>query len=185
MQLALKRKVHFNYRDYLELPYDKRYEIIDGDLHMTPAPLTYHQKITRNIYLLLWEYVKKNNLGELLFAPVDVVFSNEDIVQPDIVFISKQKESILTEENIQGVPDLIIEVLSPSTRQWDKEIKLKLYEKYGVREYWIVDPEALSVEVYHLIDEGLKLYRSFTQTTHLRSLLLKNLKILIDAIFKR
>lgn len=180
---ALKRKVRFNWHDYQSLPAEKRYEIIDGDLHMVPAPLTTHQIISRNLADMLWEHISKRKLGELLYAPVDVIFSFEDIVQPDIVFISKERLDILKKENVQGAPDLVIEILSPSTQTTDKEIKLKLYEKYGIREYWIVDPEARSIEVRQLTDDGLKLIRAYPKGTHLKSPLLSELSLPVEEVF--
>ena|SRR3990167_8879297 len=182
MQSA-RKKVRFNYHDYQLFPADKRYEIIDGDSHMVPAPNTHHQKISRNLELILWDFVKKRNLGEVLDAPVDVILSNEDIVQPDLVFISKKRLGILTEKNVIGAPDLVVEILSPSTKNLDKDIKRKLYEKYGVLEYWIVDPDGASVEVLQMTDDGLKNFRTFPKGTHVQSPLLPELKFLVDEIF--
>lgn len=183
MALAVKRKVRFNYHDYLLLPEGKRYEIIDGDLHMTPAPLIYHQYVLNNLLDILRSYVKKQKNGMVLCAPVDVVFSNEDIVQPDILFISNERSGILTKENVQGAPDLIVEILSPSTKQRDVEVKFKLYEQRAVREYWIVDPDALSIEVFTLKDEGLVLTRAYTKGLHVASPLFGELKFLVDEVF--
>lgn len=180
---TLKRKVRFNIHDYQHLPADKRYEIIDGDLYRVPAPLTTHQKISQKLNQLILNYVEQHNLGEVLYAPVDVILSNEDIIQPDILYISKNRIGILKKENVQGAPDLVVEILSPSNKQRDIETKYKLYERHGVREYWIVDPEAKSIEVFQLMDEGLKLFRTFIEGTHLRSPLFQNLKFLVSDIF--
>lgn len=183
MQTLRNKKVRFNTHDYQHLPGDKRYEIIDGDLHMVPAPLTTHQKISLNLAKVLSEYIDQKKLGELLYAPVDVVFSYEDIVQPDLVFISKERLNILKEENIQGAPDLVIEILSPSSKKMDREIKLKLYEKHGVHEYWIVDPDAQSIEVLNLTDDGLQLIRAYPKGTHLNSPLFPDIKLSIEKVF--
>ena len=182
MQTA-KRQVRFTYQDYLHIPGDKRYEIINGDLHMTPAPLITHQKVVANLVRALDRFIEEKKLGKLLFAPVDIVLSEEDVVQPDILFITQERLDILTDKNVRGAPDLVVEVLSPSTREWDREFKRKLYEKFGVREYWIVDLSAQSIEVLQMTDAGFKTTRVYTQGTHLASPLLKNFSLAIGDVF--
>lgn len=181
--IPLRKQVRFTYQDYLHIPEDKRYEIINGDLHMTPAPLITHQKVSGNIYKALSHFVNNQKLGEVLYAPVDVVLSEEDVVQPDILFITQERLDILTDKNVRGAPDLVIEVLSPSTREWDREFKRKLYEKFGVREYWIVDLNAQSIEILQMTDEGFKTTRVYTQGAHLASPLLKNFSLAIGDVF--
>ena len=183
MQTA-KRQVRFNYYDYTLLPEDKRYELIDGDLHMTPAPLTTHQQVLFNIAYELRVFITKQKLGQLLIAPTDVVLSEEDVVQPDILFIAQERLDILTEKNVRGAPDLVVEILSPATAERDLVIKKKLYEKFGVREYWIVDLGAKSIEVLQMTDEGFKTLRVYTQDTHLTSSLLKNFSLAVGDVFK-
>lgn len=179
----LRKKVRFNYQDYLFLPSEKRYELIEGDLHMVPAPLTYHQKVQMNLLLFLVSFVRDHDLGEVLPAPVDVVLSDEDVVQPDILFISKARLGILTEKNVQGAPDLVVEILSHSSREWDREIKKKLYEKHGVVEYWIADPDAKAVEVYSFTEEGFRLVQTYPRPSKLSSPLLKDLRIPLEKVF--
>ena len=116
------------------------------------APRIRHQKISTNLQGFLFDFVKKNNNGLVLSAPTDVVFSDMDVVQPDLLFVSRDRASIITEDNIQGAPDLVVEILSESTRRTDEIIKRKLYEKHGVREYWIIDPEIDTVKVYQMVD---------------------------------
>jgi len=145
----------FTYQDYLLFPNDgKRYELIAGDRYVTPAPRTRHQKISSNLQGFLFDFVKKNNGGIVLTAPTDVVFSDMDVVQPDLLFVSRGRASIITEDNIQGAPDLVVEILSESTRRTDEIIKLKLYEMNGIAEYWIIDPEVDTVKVYRLVDQA-------------------------------
>jgi Uma2 family endonuclease len=96
--------------------------------------------------------LKKNKIGNVFSAPCDIVFSDTDIVQPDLLFISAEHASIVTEKNVQGAPDLVIEITSPSTRKTDEVIKRKLYEQYGVGEYWVVDPELEMVKVYRRVN---------------------------------
>src|SRR3990172_6216810 len=116
----LKQRQAFTYQDYLDMPDDvKRYQVIDGDLIMTPAPTTAHQFVSGNLAMELRQYVKKNNLGFVLCAPTDVVLDDTNVFQPDILFISNERKSIIKHENIQGAPDLIIEILSPATGYYD------------------------------------------------------------------
>ncbi|HHT9109608.1 MAG TPA: Uma2 family endonuclease [Candidatus Brocadiaceae bacterium] len=140
----------YNYQDYLQLPKDKRYEIISGDLYIVPSPHEIHQRIISNILYYLLSFVKKNKLGFIYSAPLDVLFSEADIVQPDIIFITSENKKIITNDNVRGTPDLIIEILSPNTGHRDLGIKKKLYEKNGVREYWIIDPKNETVDILTL-----------------------------------
>ena len=141
------------YDDYCKIPEDgNRYEVIEGLLYMSPAPALKHQRIIRRLSVRLIAQVEEANTGEVLFAPCDVVLSDHDIVQPDILFVRHERSSILTEKNVQGAPDLIIEVLSEGCRRRDEVVKRTLYERHGVPEYWIVDPELETVKVYRLRD---------------------------------
>src|SRR3990172_3573105 len=117
--------IRFTYQDYLLLSDDKRYELLEGELYVVPAPKIYHQRISRNLGTVLLDHIRRHDLGEILFAPCDVVLSHENVVHPD----------------------LLVEILSEATKQRDVDIKRKLYAKYGVREYWIVDPGAKTVEI--------------------------------------
>lgn len=137
------------YEDYCLLPNDgKRYEIIDGELFVTPSPLRAHQKVISNLVYYMAGFAKKTGLGEVYPAPFDVVFSRFDVVEPDILYVSKTRASVLTDRNVQGAPDLVVEVLSESTAQIDRSTKLKLYGRFGVREYWIIDPAGPAAEIY-------------------------------------
>ena len=161
--------IKFTYEDYLLFPDDgKRHELIDGEHYMTPAPSTKHQRISRKVLGALENYLKDHRLGEVFYAPCDVVLSDVDVVQPDLLFISAPHSSIITEKNIQGTPDLIVEILSDATRKTDEVIKRKLYERHRVQEYWIVDPELETVKVYRLGDQGYirsaELYREAVDT---------------------
>jgi Uma2 family endonuclease len=165
--------VRLTYEDYCLLPNDgKRYEIIDGELFVTPSPLRWHQKVLANLLYYLTEFVKKRDLGEVYPAPLDVVFSQYDVVEPDILYISKARAQIMTEKNIQGAPDLIVEVLSESTAQIDRTTKLKLYARYGVAEYWVIDPTMLSAEIYRLLPSGFELAARLDSSQSLASPLL-------------
>jgi len=149
-----RANVRFNYHDYLLLPEDKRYEILDGEMYVVPAPNTRHQTLVFQIAYLLFQHMQERNLGKILVAPYDVILSDENIVQPDILFVSKERLGIIGEANISAPPDLVIEILSPSTRNKDLEIKRKVYAGFGVREYWIVDPDEETVEVLVWSEQG-------------------------------
>jgi Uma2 family endonuclease len=141
--------IRLTYDDYCLLPNDgKRYEIIDGELFVTPSPRTAHQKVVTNLCYYLADFIKKEGLGEVYVAPFDVVFSRFDIVEPDLLYISKARATVLTENNVQGAPDLVVEVLSELTADIDRTTKLKLYARFGVREYWIIAPVICSAEIY-------------------------------------
>jgi Uma2 family endonuclease len=153
--MSLPRSVRFTYDDFLLFPEDgKRHEIIDGDHFMTPAPNTKHQRIAVKLTTMIETFLKPSRAGTLFAAPYDVILSDEDIVEPDLLFVSAARAAIITEKNIQGPPDLVVEILSDSTRKTDEVVKRKLYERCGVREYWIVDPELETVKIYRLTAQG-------------------------------
>lgn len=146
-------KTKLTYEDFALFPEDgKRHELIDGEHFVTPSPATRHQRISRNLMHFLDTHLRRTNAGEVLAAPMDVVLSNVDIVEPDILVILAARASIITAKNIQGAPDLVVEIISESTRKTDILIKRRLYERHGVPEYWIVDPELEAVDVYRLAD---------------------------------
>ncbi|MCI0440666.1 MAG: Uma2 family endonuclease, partial [Chloroflexi bacterium] len=170
------------YRDYLLLPEQDRRELIEGDFYMAPAPSVRHQIINANLVRILIEFVRQNNLGLLLYAPTDVVLSETSVVQPDILFISNERREIITEANISGAPDLVIEILSPGTAERDKALKLNLYARFGVREYWIVDPDEKSVRVMQLGASGYDNIGDYSSGSA-SSAVLPGLSIPLDEVF--
>ena len=175
-------KLKFTYRHYLLLPEGDRRELIEGDFYVVPAPSFRHQAISRNLGSVLWAFIRANRLGEMVWAPTDVVLSQESVVQPDILFVSNERRGIITEANVSGAPDLVVEILSPSTAERDRELKLDLYARYGVREYWIVDPEAETVEVMELGAEGASRVRRYDGGS-VESALLTGLAISLADVF--
>lgn len=142
------------YADYCLTPDDERYELVDGELIMVPAPGESHQIVAMELGALLHVFVKARGLGRVFSAPYDVVLSDTDIVQPDLLFVSNERTHIRTPTNIRGAPDLVVEILSPSTASRDWREKRDLYAEYGVREYWLVDPDTRTVTVL-LLNDGV------------------------------
>jgi Uma2 family endonuclease len=141
------------YDDYVKLPDDgKRYEIIDGELFVNPSPVPRHQFIVGNVYSALRDYFKTHGGGKVLMAPVDVVFADDRIVQPDVIAIKDDRVAIIGPRNVRGVPHIAVEVLSDGTRRYDEIQKRRLYESAGVDEYWVVDPELELVKIYRSSD---------------------------------
>lgn len=179
-----RAKVRFNYQDYCLLPEDKRYELIDGELYMAPAPGSRHQSVLRNLEFLMWTFVKANHLGQVFFAPFDVILSNEDVVQPDLLFVSQERRDIISERGCEGPPDLVVEVLSPSSAQRDRVLKRKLYAQYGVREYWLVDIENETIEVLHLGEEDFISQGSYSSEGQAVSQVLPGLSVPVNQVFQ-
>ena len=183
MASTATEKKKYTYEDYLKTPDDVRYELIEGDLLMTPSPVTKHQRILRELGFELLSFARVKDLGEIFLAPFDVHLDNENVVEPDILFISKQRLHIIGEKNVQGPPDLVIEILSESTANRDLVQKKRLYAKFGVKEYWIVIPGEEIVEIYTLKDALYVLCKSFGKENAIESPLLKGLKIDLKKIF--
>jgi Uma2 family endonuclease len=143
------------YEEYLLIPDDgRRHELIGGEHYVTPAPTTVHQRFLGRLYRVLSAFVYEHNLGEIFFAPVDVVLSRRDVVQPDLIFLSQARLGRLTRENVQGAPDLVVEVVSEASRRLDRKLKRALYANHDVLEYWIADPELKICEVYRRDEEN-------------------------------
>ncbi len=147
MEVPEQTKV--SYEDYLEFNDDKRYEILDGELRVVPAPGVSHQRSVGRLFRLLTEYSQSFG-GEVFLSPIDVVLSEHDVVQPDLVFVSKERADIVKEAAIMGAPDLVVEIISRFSRRVDRVAKKQRYAALGVRYYWIVDPQARTVEEYEL-----------------------------------
>jgi Uma2 family endonuclease len=148
---------------------------------MTPAPGVPHQRASRKLERVLDEHATRNHLGEVFDAPIDVVLSDEDVVQPDIIFISTARKEIITTKNIQGAPDLAVEILSSSTATIDRGTKLRLYERSGVREYWIVDLAAGTMEVHEF--GSPRRTRIYKEGQSFESAILPGLAVQLDDIF--
>jgi Uma2 family endonuclease len=145
-------KIVLTYDDYCLLPNDRnRYEILDGELSVTPAPATKHQTALGNLYRFLANHIVANPLGKLFIAPTDLILAPTTIVQPDLIFIGNDRLHIITERAIEGPATLVIEILSPTTHRTDRGTKAQLYAKHQVPQYWLVDPDQRTFEAYELV----------------------------------
>lgn len=175
----------WSYQDYLNEEEGEIYEIIEGDLLMTPpSPNIKHQFISRNLEFLIFQYVKENDLGEVAYAPVDVVLDDKNVVQPDILFISKSNTEIIKENAVFGSPDVVIEILSPSSIQRDRYEKKKLYEHFRIKEYWIIDPPNCSIEVLVLEDDRYELYSFASHEGVVKSLVIEGFEVELSDILE-
>ena len=149
------RGVKLTYDDYVHFPEDgKRHELIDGEHVVTPTPNRKHQVVSMNLSGLIWSYLQQHPLGRIFAAPFDVILSDVDVVEPDLLYLSQQRlTEIETSPWVKGAPCLVVEIGSPSTRTRDVTVKRKLYERFGVEEYWVVDPELDSIDVYRRVNE--------------------------------
>ena len=147
-------QVRLTYEDYVELPDDRRYEIIDGELYEMTAPTVRHQALLGNLFIIFKPHVRRHGLGSVYMSPIDVIFAENDIVQPDLIFVAEARRGIIRDHAIVGAPDLVIEILSPSTAAHDRNRKADLYARYSVAEYWMVDTETETIEIRRLGDTG-------------------------------
>lgn len=176
------------YDDFLLFPDDgKQHEIIDGVHFVTPSPTLRHQVLVGRLHYDIESHLRAHpGLGRVFVARLDVVFTKWDVVEPDLLFVASDQSGILTEKNVQGAPALIIEVLSPGTRKTDEQIKRRLFERGGVREYWLVDPERDLVKVFQRqADESFPLGAELSRDAHdvLTTSQLPGLLISLDELF--
>jgi len=175
-------RLKLGYAEYVLFPDDgKRHEIIDGDHYMNPAPSTYHQTVSKRLQYFLYTRIELAGHGLAFNAPIDVQLGPHDIVQPDLVVLLKDTKARITPAKIIGPPDLIVEILSPSTTENDMSLKRRLYERCGVREYWIVDPEANQVTQLRL-EQGVYAEQPPVESV-LRLVVLPALEISLDQVW--
>jgi Uma2 family endonuclease len=182
--MSVPAALKFTYEDYALLPEDRRYEVIDGEVFLTPAPTTFHQLVKKRLGRLLDDFVESGRLGLVLDAPCDVVLSDHDVLQPDILFVSTARKPIVSERYVGPAPDLVIEVLSPSTETRDRVAKAKRYATYGVREMWLVDPAAKTIEVLVNSEEGFRRQALYGETDTVRSVVLPGFEFSAAPIFR-
>jgi Uma2 family endonuclease len=174
----------WTYDDYAALPEDgQRYEIVNGVLVMAPAPSPEHQAIVVRLAHYLFAHVELAQLGRVFTSPIDVELGPKHLYQPDIVVVLKAHEGIIHEKKIVGVPDLMIEVTSPSTAAFDRLTKYEIYARAGIAEYWIVKPTARSIDVMVLDAGEYRLFGTFTGKSLLPSQVIPNLPVQVEQFF--
>ena len=184
MRSATDRR-RMTYQDLLALPDDGlRHELIDGEHFVTPSPVSKHQIILGNLHRIIGPHTYGTKCGVTMFAPYDIVFTDYDVVEPDLMYFSRQRYAeVVTEKNAQGAPNLVVEILSPGTRRRDEGLKRRLYERMGVDEYWIVDPAAENVRVYRASRGAYRAMR-FTRGDTIVTDLLPGLEIKLADVFE-
>ena len=181
----MRTDIKFTYQEYRTLPETgPRYQLIEGDLLMSPSPNFFHQTLVANLFESLFAFVKRKRLGLARVAPLDVILTEEDVVQPDIVYISAARKGIIAPEGLRGAPDLCVEVLSPASRDLDRQAKRVLYARHGVTELWLVDPDARTVELFRLQEQPHAPTRIFRENETLTTALLPGLEIKLAEVFE-
>ena len=181
--MSVPAALKFTYEDYALLPEDRRYEVVDGEPLLTPAPTPNHQVVVQRLARVLEDFVEPRRRGLIFVAPCDVVLSQFDVLQPDVFFIAADHASLIGEKYIAGAPDLVVEVLSPSTETRDRVAKAKRYATFGVREMWLVDPAAKTIEVL-VNSEGFRRQTLCGETDVVRSTLLPGFEFPAGPIFR-
>jgi Uma2 family endonuclease len=182
----MRADIKITYEDYLSLPDGgPRYQLIEGELFMSPSPSFRHQAISGRLFAALNTYVQQNGCGITAYAPLDVVLSDENVCQPDVLYISKANSSIIKDEGVFGPPDLCIEILSPHKPQLDLKAKRSVYAKYGVTEYWIVDPDKNTVMQYRLQEDAERPRHLLDQNAILTSVLLPGFELNLARLFAK
>ena len=174
------------YDDFVDFPDDgQRHELIDGEHYVTPSPAIIHQRLVGRIYLAVAHWLQVHPKGEVFLSPLDVVLSQYDVVEPDLLVVLSDQSDIITSLHVRGTPALVIEVLSPGTRRRDVGLKRRVYERVGVREYWLVDPDHRTVTVCRRTDEGLAKDAPLREGDMIVSSVLEGFSLGLDALFQR
>ena len=181
--MTTKPRIKLTVADYLDTPEGVRCQLLDGELILAAAPSNKHQTILLTLAASLRSFVRSSDWGKVWIAPFDVVLSDHDVVQPDLLFVSHARDAIITAANIQGAPDLAVEVLSPGTEGYDRGYKQELYARHGVREYWLVDPDLETIEVLTPGNGGFVRYALYNRRETLTSPLLPGLAMALAAVF--
>lgn len=171
--------------DYMQLPADsgKKTELIEGDLFMSPSPNRFHQKILGRLFGPLWNYLQANPIGEVYAAPFDVTLTNLNVYQPDLCYFSQSRYTSLTEHGADGAPDLVVEILSPSSAKHDLGMKKEIYARTGVEEFWSVDPVKRTITVFQLGESSTAPRATLVEGKTLATPLLPGLKIKVRDVF--
>jgi Uma2 family endonuclease len=183
--LTADKKKKYTVDDYLLLEEGAPFQLINYDLIMSPSPIPFHQVISARIMQALLNFLdSRNNNGFLVSAPMDVKFDEGNILQPDILYIAEDRVEDLIKDRIEGAPDLIVEILSPSNAYYDLRQKKDIYEKYGVKEYIIIDPIAQNADLYSLMNGAYYLHQQAQKNEILTSVILPGFAIELTKVFK-
>ncbi len=166
-----------------KLPPETRAEVIDNELYMSPAPSAEHQRLLKKMFRLLDGYVEAKGVGEVNIAPFDVILDEDNVVQPDLFFVATDKRNAISDRGLQGVPDLIVEILSPSSFYRDTVQKKDLYETFGVGEYWIADPANQVIEIFTLAEGKYRLHAFLAGSGTITSARFRDLEINAESVF--
>lgn len=188
--IVIPQKERWTYEDYLQLiPSDSfGFEILSGELVVSPSPNRRHQRTVLSLGRILDVHVNAQNLGEIFVAPFDVVLDadssvSENIVQPDLMFVSKDRLDIITDDNIRGAPDLVIEILSDSTARYDRVGKMQAYIEFGVKEYWIIDADQKTFEAFDLTGDESVLQATMAESDIFKPKLFSGLEISLSELW--
>jgi len=188
--IVIPQKERWTYEDYLQLipPDSFGFEILRGELIVSPSPNRRHQRTVLSLGRILDVHVNTQNLGEIFVAPFDVVLDadssvSENIVQPDLMFVSKDRLNIITDDNIRGAPDLVIEVLSDSTARYDRVEKMRAYIEFGVKEYWIIDADQKILEAFDLTGDEPVLQAPLAESDVFKPKLFPGLEISLSELW--
>lgn len=180
------RRIHLTYEDYKACPEDgQRYEILEGDIAVTPTPVPRHQELVGRLFLVLSRWVEEGAGGTVFLAPLTVLLADDTVVEPDLFWIAPKSIAVIGEDIVRGAPDLVAEVLSPSTASRDRGTKAKVYAKFGVREYWLIDPAGETVTILALRGRHFRPHASGTGHRLIASAVDPALKIVPSEIFRR
>ena len=183
--MVVAEKTKLTYEDYAKTPEGDRYELIDGELIELTSPRIAHQRFLAKLYRFVSTFVEADQLGEIFIAPTDVVLDDTNTFQPDLFFVSNERADIVTPENIQGAPDLVVEILSPSTQSRDWGIKRDLYALHGVKEYWVASTYEERVWILILGEDGLYAVAAvYERDDTLASPTLAGLSLDLNAVFE-
>jgi Uma2 family endonuclease len=183
--LTVEKKKKYTADDYMMLEEGAPFQLINYDLIMSPSPLLTHQLILGEFYDALKNFVNSQpDKGVIILPPMDIRLDEGNVYQPDLIYISKERFAEIAKDRIEGAPDLVLEILSPSTAYYDLRQKKDIYEKYGVKEYIIIDPIQENAELYALKDGAYYLHQKAQHNEHLNSLLLPDFSIDLAKLFK-
>jgi Uma2 family endonuclease len=175
----------FGYEDYAAMPNDgRRLELIDGEFEVNPAPSPRHQTVSRRLQFELMRQLEEAELALVFDAPIDLILSDHQVLQPDLIVLSKSREHLVTERGIEGAPDIVVEVLSPSTRVLDERVKKGVYARFGVPEFWLVDPVVGSIEEWRLVGSEFSREHRFDRASRLTTPSFPELSVDLARVFR-